>query len=315
MSVKLVVLTLLSLLAFAGNSLLCRLALKETSIDPTTFIMVRLVSGAAVLWLVLVLQKRLRHIEGSWLGAGALFAYAITFALAYAAIPAGTGALLLFAAIQISMILYGLTIGERLSPVQGIGFAFAVGGLVLLMLPSLGAPPLLNAGFMILSGLSWSVYSLVGRKARDPVNATAGNFIRAAPIALALFAVMFTVSTPSLDGLGVVYGLLSGGITSGLGYILWYAALKELNVTHAATVQLSVPVITAFGGALFLGEAITQVLVIASVAIVVGIALVVLVKKKPVPAPAPEVEEGDESAGDALLVEAGPALAGETSER
>ncbi|SIT10643.1 DMT family transporter [Insolitispirillum peregrinum] len=143
----------------------------------------------------------------------------------------------------------------------------------------------------------------------------AGNFIRAAPIALALFAVMFTVSTPSLDGLGVVYGLLSGGITSGLGYILWYAALKELNVTHAATVQLSVPVITAFGGALFLGEAITQVLAIASVAIVVGIALVVLVKKKPVPAPAPEVEEGDESAGDALLVEAGPALAGETSER
>lgn len=189
--------------------------------------------------------------EGSWLGASALFSYAITFALAYAAIPAGTGALLLFAAIQISMILYGLTIGERLSPIQCIGFFCATGGLVLLMMPNLGAPPLLNAGFMIFSGISWGVYSLVGRKAKDPVNATAGNFIRAAPISLALFSALCVGSSPSFDETGILYGLISGGLTSGLGYILWYAAMKELTVTHAATVQLSVPVITSFGGHCF----------------------------------------------------------------
>jgi drug/metabolite transporter (DMT)-like permease len=213
----------------------------------------------------------------------ALFVYAIAFAFAYAAIPAGTGALLLFAAIQISMILYGITIGERLSLVQSVGFAFAIGGLILLMLPSLGAPPLVNAAFMILSGIAWSVYSLIGRKSKDPVAATAGNFIRAAPIAIVFFVVIYSLSGASYDMAGVSYGL---------GYILWYAALKELNVTHAATVQLSVPVITAFGGALFLSEPITQILVVASAAIVIGISLVVLTKKKarqpevPVPLPA-----------------------------
>jgi drug/metabolite transporter (DMT)-like permease len=293
MPVKVIVLTLLSLLAFAGNSLLCRLALKDTAIDPTSFIAIRLASGAAVLWLVLALQQRVRQMEGSWMGAVALFVYAIAFAFAYAAIPAGTGALLLFAAIQISMILYGITIGERLSLVQSVGFAFAIGGLILLMLPSLGAPPLLNAAFMILSGIAWSVYSLIGRKSKDPVAATAGNFIRAAPIAIVFFVVIYSLSGASYDMAGVSYGLASGAITSGLGYILWYAALKELNVTHAATVQLSVPVITAFGGALFLSEPITQILVVASAAIVIGISLVVLTKKKArepeVPAPLPAV--------------------------
>lgn len=280
MTPRLFALTLLSLLAFAGNSLLCRIALKQTPIDPTTFVTIRLLSGALILWLVLYLQKKGKPLEGNWSGALALLAYAMTFAFAYSQIPAGTGALLLFASIQISMILYGLIIGERLSFVQSIGVAFAACGLIILMLPSVGAPPLLYGFLMIVSGIAWSAYSLLGRGSKNPASATAGNFIRAAPIAVILFLLNSQVSTVDLDSTGVVYAVLSGAVTSGLGYIFWYAALKELKVTHAATVQLSVPVLTAFGGALFLGEPVTQILVIASVLIILGVSLVVLVRRR-----------------------------------
>lgn len=280
MTPRLFALTLLSLLAFAGNSLLCRIALKQTPIDPTTFVTIRLLSGALILWLVLYLQKKGKPLEGNWSGALALLAYAMTFAFAYSQIPAGTGALLLFASIQISMILYGLIIGERLSLVQSIGVAFAACGLIILMLPSVGAPPLLYGFLMIVSGIAWSAYSLLGRGSKNPASATAGNFIRAAPIAVILFLLNSQVSTVDLDSTGVVYAVLSGAVTSGLGYIFWYAALKELKVTHAATVQLSVPVLTAFGGALFLGEPVTQILVIASVLIILGVSLVVLVRRR-----------------------------------
>ncbi len=280
MTPRLFALTLLSLLAFAGNSLLCRIALKQTPIDPTTFVTIRLLSGALILWLVLYLQKKGKSLEGNWSGALALLAYAMTFAFAYSQIPAGTGALLLFASIQISMILYGLIIGERLSFVQSIGVAFAACGLIILMLPSVGAPPLLYGFLMIVSGIAWSAYSLLGRGSKNPASATAGNFIRAAPIAVILFLLNSQVSTVDLDSTGVVYAVLSGAVTSGLGYIFWYAALKELKVTHAATVQLSVPVLTAFGGALFLGEPVTQILVIASVLIILGVSLVVLVRRR-----------------------------------
>ncbi len=280
MTPRLFALTLLSLLAFAGNSLLCRIALKQTPIDPTSFVAIRLLSGALILWLVLYLQRQSRNLEGSWFGALALLAYAMTFAFAYSQIPAGTGALLLFASIQISMILYGLVIGERLSFVQSIGVAFAVSGLVMLMLPSVGAPPLFYGFLMIVSGIAWSAYSVAGRGSRNPASATAGNFIRATPIALVLFFLQFQASHVDLDPTGVIYAVASGAVTSGLGYILWYAALKELKVTHAATVQLSVPVLTAFGGALFLGEAVTQLLVAASALIILGVSLVVLVKRR-----------------------------------
>ncbi|MFG0229000.1 DMT family transporter [Achromobacter sp. 413638] len=280
MTPRLFALTLLSLLAFAGNSLLCRIALKQTPIDPTSFVAIRLLSGALILWLVLYLQRQSRNLEGSWFGALALLAYAMTFAYAYSQIPAGTGALLLFASIQISMILYGLIIGERLSFLQSIGVAFAVSGLVMLMLPSVGAPPLFYGFLMIVSGIAWSAYSVAGRGSRNPASATAGNFIRATPIALVLFLLQFQASHVDLDPTGVIYAVASGAVTSGLGYILWYAALKELKVTHAATVQLSVPVLTAFGGALFLGEAVTQILVAASALIILGVSLVVLVKRR-----------------------------------
>ncbi len=280
MTPRLYALTLLSMLAFAGNSLLCRLALKQTAIDPATFVAIRIASGALVLWLVLRLRKPARQLEGNWNGASALLAYALAFAYAYTQIPAGTGALLLFASIQISMILYGFFIGERLSITQGLGIGLAVAGLVILMLPSVSAPPLFHALLMITAGIAWGAYSLLGRSARDAASATAGNFIRAAPVALLLFFLHGLAAGVGYDAAGVAYAVASGAVTSGLGYVFWYAALKGLKVTHAATVQLSVPVLTAFGGTLFLDERVTAILVTASVLILLGIALVVLVKKR-----------------------------------
>ncbi|WP_059373943.1 DMT family transporter [Achromobacter sp. PD1] len=281
MTPRLYALTLLSMLAFAGNSLLCRLALKHTAIDPATFVAIRIASGALVLWLVLRLRKPAKQLEGNWRGALALLAYAVAFAYAYTQISAGTGALLLFASIQISMILYGFFIGERLSATQGLGIGLALAGLVILMLPSVSAPPLLHALLMIVAGIAWGAYSLLGRGAKDAASATAGNFIRATPVALLLFLLHGLSSRVSYDAAGVAYAVTSGAVTSGLGYVFWYAALKGLKVTHAATVQLSVPVLTAFGGTLFLDEPVTGILVTASVLILLGIALVVLVKKQP----------------------------------
>ncbi|WP_447922049.1 DMT family transporter [Achromobacter aegrifaciens] len=281
MTPRLFALTLLSLLAFAGNSLLCRLALKHTAIDPATFVAIRIGSGALVLWLVLRLRKPTGRLEGNWHGAVALLIYAVAFAYAYTRISAGTGALLLFASIQISMILYGIFIGERLSSTQGLGIGLAVAGLIILMLPSVSAPPLFHALLMIVAGIAWGAYSLLGRSAKDAASATAGNFIRATPVALLLFLLHALASGIGYDAAGVAYAVASGAVTSGLGYVFWYAALKDLKVTHAATVQLSVPVLTAFGGTVFLDEPVTRILMAASVLILLGIALVVLVKKRP----------------------------------
>ena len=279
MTLRLFALTLSAMLAFAGNSLLSRLALKQTAIDPTTFVVIRVVSGALMLWLVLALRQQSERLEGSWAGALALLAYALAFSFAYTHIPAGTGALLLFGAIQISMILYGLTIGERLAPLQCVGMALAIAGLVALMLPGTDAPPVFYGFLMILSGVAWSIYSLLGRGARNPVAATAGNFIRAAPVALALLLAQFVMSHVRLDAAGAAYAVASGAVTSGLGYILWYAALKQLNVTRAATVQLSVPVLAALGGTLFLDEPLTVLLMAASALVLAGVSLVILNKR------------------------------------
>lgn len=279
MTLRLFALTLSAMLAFAGNSLLCRLALKQTAIDPTTFVVIRVVSGALMLWLVLALRQQSERLEGSWAGALALLAYALAFSFAYTHIPAGTGALLLFGAIQISMILYGLAIGERLAPLQCVGMALAIAGLVALMLPGTDAPPVFYGFLMILSGVAWSIYSLLGRGARNPVAATAGNFIRAAPVALALLLAQFVMSHVRLDAAGAAYAVASGAVTSGLGYILWYAALKQLNVTRAATVQLSVPVLAALGGTLFLDEPLTVLMVSASALVLAGVSLVILNKR------------------------------------
>lgn len=281
---RLLILIAASLVAFAGNSLLCRAALISTALDPVSFVALRLGSGAAMLAVVALLSHRRGDIarsyqlEGSWSAALALFVYALAFGFAYVSIPAGTGALLLFAAIQISMILYGLWIGERLRPLQSLGLACAVAGLVLLMLPKLGAPPLTSAALMVVSGIAWGTYSLLGRSARDPIAATAGNFIRATPVALASLAVAAAFGVLSFDRAGVGYAVVSGAITSGLGYVLWYAALRHLTVTRAASLQLSVPLLATVGGAVMLGEALSLIMLIAAAAIITGIALVMLGK-------------------------------------
>ncbi len=270
--------TALAMTAFAGNSLLCRVALKQTAIDAATFTTIRLASGAAVLWLIARMGRTKRDGKGSWPSALALFAYAAGFSFAYVSLPAATGALLLFGAVQATMIGHGIRAGERLVAMQLVGLALALGGLVGLLLPGLSAPPLVGSLLMLGAGVAWGIYSLRGKSAGDPTRVTAGNFARAVPIALVLSAL--AREGLSLDGAGVAYAVASGAIASGIGYAIWYTALPALKSTHAATVQLGVPVIAALGGIAFLGEPVTARYLWCSAAILGGIALVILEKRK-----------------------------------
>ncbi len=279
-TLRLVALTLLALLAFAGNSLLCRAALAHTQIDAASFTTVRMVSGALALWLLVQLRTPdgARTGQGSWGSAAALFAYAVAFSFAYVQLGAALGALILFGAVQTSMTSWGLLRGERLRALQVLGLLLAFGGLLGLLLPGLSAPPLAPALLMVLAGCAWGVYSLRGKGAGDPLQVTAGNFMRTVPMALALSLAL--AAQARLDTAGLIYAMLSGALTSGVGYAIWYAALPHLRATSAATLQLSVPVIAAAGAVLFLGEALSLRLLLASVAILGGIALVVLIGQR-----------------------------------
>lgn len=273
---RIAALTSLAMIAFAGNSLLCRIALTDTRIDAASFTTIRLISGAVVLWLIVHIRGS--HFgRGNWLSAFALFVYAAGFSFAYLTLPAATGALLLFGAVQATMIGYGIWAGERLRRLQTAGLVFALGGLVGLLLPGLSAPPLIGSLLMLSAGVAWGVYSLRGKVAGDPARVTAGNFLRAIPIAIVVSLV--THERASLDSAGVWYGIFSGAVASGIGYAIWYTALPALRATTAATVQLSVPVIAALGGIAFLGESLTWRLVLASVAILGGISLIILAKQ------------------------------------
>jgi drug/metabolite transporter (DMT)-like permease len=274
---RIIPLTSLAMIAFAGNSLLCRAALKHTSIDAASFTTIRLISGAVMLSLVVRMRRGTRIDGGNWLSAFALFAYAAGFSFAYVSLPAATGALLLFGAVQATMISHGIWTGERLRRLQLIGLMLAFGGLVGLLLPGLSAPPLYGSVLMLGAGVAWGVYSLRGKGAGDPTRVTAGNFLRAVPIAAALSLLM--LNGASLDNAGFWYAAASGALASGIGYAIWYTVLPALKATHAATVQLSVPVIAAVGGIVFLGEPITLRLVLASVAILGGIVLVIFEKQ------------------------------------
>ena len=271
---RVLLLTTLAMLAFAGNSVLCRLALKHTGIDPATFTSVRLASGALVLWLLVRVRDGRTARAGNWPSALALFAYAAAFSWAYVSLPTAAGALLLFGAVQATMIGYGLWQGERLAPRQTLGLLAACAGLIALMLPGLSAPPLGGALLMMAAGVAWGVYSLRGKGGGDATQTTSGNFQRAALLTLILSAI--TLPQARLDGAGLVYAVVSGTVTSGLGYAVWYTAVRGLPATSAATVQLSVPVIAALGGALFLHEPLTLRLVASSLAILGGVALVIL---------------------------------------
>lgn len=275
--VRIAALTSLAMVAFACNSLLCRVALKHTGIDAASFTTIRLISGAAMLWLVVRISRGTQTGRGNWPSAFALFVYAAGFSFAYVSLPASTGALLLFGAVQATMIGHGIWAGERLRRLQLVGLVLALGGLVGLLLPGLSAPPLLGSLLMLSAGVAWGVYSLRGKGAGDPTRVTAGNFLRAVPIAAALSILMH--SGASLDSAGLLYAVASGAVASGIGYAIWYTALPALKATSAATVQLSVPVIAAMGGIVFLDESATVRLVLASVAILGGIALVILEKQ------------------------------------
>lgn len=279
---RILTLTLLALLAFAGNSLLCRAALSRTHIDAASFTTLRLLSGALVLWLLVRLRAGKSVGKGSWLSALALFGYAAAFSFSYLQLPAAAGALILFGAVQTTMIGYGLWSGERLRVAQLSGLLLACAGLLGLLLPGLSAPPLASALLMLGAGMAWGVYSVRGRGAGDALKVTAGNFLRAVPMALVLSVLLWRGA--SFDPAGSGYAVLSGALTSGVGYAIWYTALPFLKSTTAATVQLSVPVIAALGGVALLGEPVTLRLVLASIAILGGIALVVLAGK---PGPGP----------------------------
>ena len=267
-------LTVLAMLAFAGNSILCRLALRDTAIDAASFTSIRLASGAVMLAALMIGRGCHPWTGGTWRAAAMLFAYAVTFSFAYRQLTAATGALLLFGAVQMTMLGYGLAAGERLQTVQWLGLSVALAGLVALLLPGIAAPPLVGAAFMLAAGAAWGVYSLLGRGVTDPVAGTAGNFLRAVPFTVVLSLV--AMAHASFDTMGVLYAVASGAVTSGLGYVLWYAALPAFKAASAATIQLSVPALAALGGVLLLAEPLSLRLLVASAAILGGIALVIL---------------------------------------
>ncbi len=274
-------LTLLALIAFAANSVLCRLALGRELIDPISFSAIRLGGGYLVLALLVARRFGLSTWRcGNWSSATALAAYAIPFSLAYVTLPTGIGALVLFAAVQISMLVLALRAGERLRAVQWAGFVVASGGLVYLSWPAgPAAPEPLGLLLMFGAGVGWGFYSVLGRGSQDPLADTAGNFARAFPVGLAAWLVAWLVaglvarSSVTTSPTGIALALLSGTLTSGVGYAIWYSALRRLATTTAAAVQLSVPVLAAIGGVLLLSEAITLRLVLSTMVILGGIAL------------------------------------------
>ena len=274
-------LTALAMTGFAANSLLCRQALRQTGIDEASFTLIRILSGAITLTLIVRLRRGRFEIGGNWRSAAALFVYAACFSFAYRNLTSATGALLLFFAVQTTMIGYGLWAGERMLRVQFAGLILDAAGLIGLLLPGLTAPPLTAALLMLTAGGSWGVYSLRGRTAGDPTLVTAGNFMRATFLAVALSLVRGPLA--SLDAVGVIYAVASGAVASGLGYAIWYTALRGLKATEAATVQLSVPVLAAAGGVLWLHEPVTARLVLASLAILGGVASVIIAGRPPRP--------------------------------
>ena len=270
-------LTAVAMLAFAANSLLCRSALAGGHADAASFTTLRLASGALALGLLA--RARGGAVPPSriaWGSAVALFAYAILFSLAYLRIPAGAGALLLFAAVQLTMIGSGLRGGERPRALEWLGLAVSLAGLVLLTRPGLARPDPTGAALMLGAGAAWGTYSLRGRGAADAVAANAASFARAVPLALATSAVIGLWAGARLTPAGALLALASGGVTSGLGYAVWYAALRGLSATRAAIVQLSVPPLAAFAGVLVLGESVSLRLALASVLILGGIALAII---------------------------------------
>ena len=270
-----------AMICFAANSLLSRAALRSGAIDAGSFVAIRLATGALVL-AILVMARREPQVTrasgsglvrgGSWASAGALAAYALAFTVAYRELPAGTGAVILFGSVQLTMIGVGVARGERPTPLQWVGWLCAVAGLVVVNAPGMDSPPPRGAALMVLAGIAWGIYSLRGRGVQRPLATTADNFLRTLPLALVVITIV-QVTGAHLTVLGIALAAASGGLASGLGYSLWYAAVPALGATRAATVQLSVPVITAVSAMVLFGEALRPTLAIGGSAIILGLAL------------------------------------------
>jgi len=286
-------LALIALIAFASNSLLCRIALRETSIDAATFTSVRIISGALVLAAISLVRKTYSlkpnayslkpkansqssgflTSSGQGLSAFALFTYAAAFSFSYRDLSASTGALLLFGAVQISMMSYGLFKREKYSRLQWVGFVIATAGVLAMLLPGFDAPPFFGAVLMITAGIAWGVFSIRGKKSGDPIQSITESFIRAVPFTAVLSVAM--LGQLSIDTTGIWLAVASGALASGLGYVVWYAVLSKISSNVAASIQLSVPILVALGAVLFLGEVISMRLIIASVVVLGGLTLVV----------------------------------------
>jgi drug/metabolite transporter (DMT)-like permease len=264
--------TVLALVAFAANSVLCRIALNAHAIDPTTFLTVRFAAGAATLLLVSLATRRPGPLGGSWTSAGVLFLYGVPFSFAYLGLTAGAGALILFGSVQLAMIAAAVFRRDHPGPAQWVGVSIALAGLVYLTLPGLTAPPLWSAALMMLAGIGWGIYSLRGRSAVSAIGDTTGNFVRLVPLVTAVTSVMFAAGRVHANTRGLLLAAASGSLASGLGYVVWYRALRGLTRTRASAVQLAVPIIAAAGGAL-LGEAVTLRLAMAGAMILGGIAI------------------------------------------
>ena len=272
MKANTVFLTVVAMVAFAANSVLCRLALGAGLIDAASFATVRTISGAVLLAAILLLRQKKVAARPDWRSVVALYLYMVFFAFAYLSLSAGTGALILFGAVQLTMFTVALRSGEHFPLVSWAGLALAIAGLVYLVSPGLTAPDPLGAALMTIAGISWGAYSLVGRSAKDPVEATAHNFLYAVPLVVATSLVF--IGDLAVTVAGAAYAVVSGAVASGVGYVIWYTALRGLTGTGAATVQLSVPVIAAIGGVIVLSETVTLRLVVASAATLGGVALV-----------------------------------------
>lgn len=275
-----IIYTSVAMLAFAGNSIICRLALRDGAIDPATFTSVRLLAGAAALLLIIAVTRRNTTFRayGSWLSAFTLFLYATTFSFAYVSLSAGAGALILFAFVQATMIAMGLWSGDRPSGMEWLGWTLAIAGVIWLVLPGVEAPPAGGALLMALSGIAWGIYSIRGRTESDALGATTTNFLMSVVFVIAFMAMTF--ADADISTRGVLLAVTSGALTSGIGYVIWYAALKYLGAMQAAMVQLTVPAIAAAGGVLLLAEPVSMRLLIASVLILGGISIAVVRKSK-----------------------------------
>lgn len=271
-------LTAIAMLAFAANSVLARLAFATGGAEPLSYTGIRLAAGAVTLAAILLVRDRRVGIAGSWAGAASLFGYAILFSIAYILLGAGTGALILFAAVQIGIIGWAIRKGDRPRALEWLGLAVAFAGLVYLVSPGLVAPHPLGTALMVGAGLCWAAYTLIGRGSQSPLTDTAGNFIRTAPLAIVL--VLAGALWRGIAPAAALYAIASGALASGIGYAVWYSALPHLSRTRAAIVQLTVPAIAAAGGVAFIAEPLSLRLAMSTVLILGGVAFALLAAER-----------------------------------